>query len=406
MLSIGTRGDVQPCVALAKEMLKNSINVEIATHLEYQKLVEENGITFHELPGNPANKWDERKEGEKINIWEELENYSRKWIEKSIKICKDSNVILFTPLCFFGSSIAEKFKIPYLIVAFEPHISTKYFASPYTKAELGFIPFYNKITHFVGNQSFWLSMRKRINRLRNELLQLPPFPFWGPYKDQNKNSQYLCAYSRHLSKKPPDWGENIFISGYWFLENDSLFRLSDELKEFLGNDEKPILLDMGSFSHEKLQPKLKMIISEIKTLNQRLLIYPGKIDLEKYDFPSETFFLESDIPHSAILDHVKLFITHGGVGAIHAAMKYGVPIVPISLFGAQFYWGRILYAEVLGAKPLTITKLKPNETLNSIKYVLNSSVVSNNSEIIKKKIQNENSCEIAVDRIKQIVENN
>lgn len=403
ILSVGTRGDVQPCVALAKQLVKDGLDVILVAHKEYKNLVEENNISFEEMPGNAANRWDNKNGNEKINIWEELENYSKQWIEKSLEVCKGSSAILFTPLCFIGPYIAEYYKIPSFSIMFEPNIPTKYQRSPFAILDLSFLPFFNKLTYFIGNQSFWFPMRKRINRLRTEILNLPPYGFWGSYKNRFKNEEYICTYSVHLSPKQKDWGENIFISGYWFLENEQPFELSEDLQEFLDNDKKPILLDMGSFSHEKLHPKLKMIIGEINESNKRLLIYPGKIDKNKYEFPEETYFLESNIPHAAILNSVKIFITHGGVGAIHAAMKFGVPIIPISLFGAQFFWGRALYKKGLGAKPLTITKLKPNQVSESIKYIQNSNEIFTNTAAVKLKIQNEDSCKLAVDRITKII---
>jgi UDP:flavonoid glycosyltransferase YjiC (YdhE family) len=53
-LTIGSRGDVQPYLALCKELKKDGHTCRIATHPEYQGWVEEHGLEFRSIGGDPG----------------------------------------------------------------------------------------------------------------------------------------------------------------------------------------------------------------------------------------------------------------------------------------------------------------------------------------------------------------
>jgi Glycosyltransferase family 28 N-terminal domain len=54
MLTIGSRGDVQPFISLCMGFKKHGHTCTIATHYEYKDWIEGFGIGFRELKGNPA----------------------------------------------------------------------------------------------------------------------------------------------------------------------------------------------------------------------------------------------------------------------------------------------------------------------------------------------------------------
>lgn len=53
-LTIGTRGDVQPYIALCKGLIKEGHRPRIASHAEFQPWVESHGIEFAPVDGDPA----------------------------------------------------------------------------------------------------------------------------------------------------------------------------------------------------------------------------------------------------------------------------------------------------------------------------------------------------------------
>lgn len=53
-LTIGSRGDVQPYIALCKQLIKDGHQCRIASHGEYKSWVEEHGIEFRSIGGDPG----------------------------------------------------------------------------------------------------------------------------------------------------------------------------------------------------------------------------------------------------------------------------------------------------------------------------------------------------------------
>ncbi|MFZ1289604.1 MAG: glycosyltransferase [Melioribacteraceae bacterium] len=388
IFAVGTRGDVQPCVALAKQ-LSNNFDVEILTHKEFKELVENNDIKFCELIGNPANNWDE--DHQDLNFKEKLENFWRVWLEIGLKSCQTSDTIIFTPLFSIGNHLAEKLKIPYFPIIFEPNISTGEFPSPYLTNNKIYSPTLNKFTHNFAYYSFWLNIRKIVNKLRREILALPEAPLKGYFgKTSRNNINYLCCFSKHLVAKPKDWNENISFTGYWFLENNENIIFDDDLNEFFEN-KKPIFFDFGSFSHFRLKKITEIIFDDLRKTGEKLLIDPGKIDVTKFDDFKNVKIINSKIPHKFILPKVSMIITQSGIGTVHAALRAGVPIIPIPMIPAQYFWGNKAYNLGLGVKPIKIKNITPGKIYQSVNTIFENSLIKQNLNEMSKLINSENS---------------
>lgn len=54
ILIVGSRGDVQPFVALGKELKKSGHRIRLATHETFKSFVQSAGLEFYPLGGDPA----------------------------------------------------------------------------------------------------------------------------------------------------------------------------------------------------------------------------------------------------------------------------------------------------------------------------------------------------------------
>ena len=102
IIAAGTRGDIQPCVALAKGLKNMNIEVIFATYAEYKDLVLNNSIEYRELPENPANKWEANNK-KRIKFSDQMEYFGKIWLKKSLDICSNCDAVVYTTLFFLGN---------------------------------------------------------------------------------------------------------------------------------------------------------------------------------------------------------------------------------------------------------------------------------------------------------------
>lgn len=396
-LSVGSRGDIQPLVSMAKDLKALGTNILFCTHKEYSFLPQQNGLEFAEIPSNPVKSWERNKEKKEKSksLWEQIEKEAREWLIAGLSLTADADAIVYNALFMVGQHLGEKLNIPYFPVIFEPNIPTKEFPIAYFPFQKNMGAHLNKLTYFLGPQIFWQLIRKKMNLFRKDELNLPPISWKGPVNKLLKdNAPILCCYSKFMLSKPIDWNENIQVTGYWFLDNENGYNTYPELGNYLSGD-KPIFIDLGSFSSEKILPKVKIILNDLIEIDEKVLIAPGRIDVSSLNLPENSFILEREVPHQWLLPKVKTIISHGGVGVVHAALRAGIPNIPITIFAAQYFWGYKLYKKHLGSMPIPINKLKNGKVKSAIEYLKRNQLVLTKLKEVKNLIENENGAETA-----------
>lgn len=400
-LSVGSRGDIQPLVAIANNLKSLGVKVKFCTHKEYSYLPEQNGLEFAEIPRNPAKIWAAKrvKKEKSKSLWEQIEPDATFWLKAGLKHTQGANAIVYNALYIVGQHLGEKLNIPYFPVIFEPNIPTKEFPIPYFPIQKNMGALLNKITYFLGPQLFWQMIRKNMNIFRAKELNLPPISWKGPInKLVHDEVPIIGCFSKFLAPKPKDWNNNINVTGYCFLDKDKEDRSYPELEIYL-DQKKPIFIDLGSFSSDKLIPKIKIILKDLDQLSENILIAPGGIDFKELVVPENCFILEKEAPHSWLLPKVKAIISHGGVGVVHSALRAGIPNIPITIFAAQYYWGYKIYQNGLGSMPIRMMKLKEGDIIKAITYINNKIIGSRKLSYIKKLVEDEDGAKMAAQYI-------
>ena len=414
IIAIGSRGDVQPLVALGLGLKSNGHEVAVATHAIFENVVQSNGLGFFLIRADPK-KTLESRDGQ-----EALKNGSnplRSWIDFSrmvrpsfiqtgldcLNACEGSDLIVYSPFStFFALQIAEKLNIRSVAAYLAPAHPTSQipsFLSP-TQGNLG--KMLNLFSWKIYELMIWYPYRAIINELRMRHLGLPPLGITSFRSSGKKDRLVLYGISPSVFPKPPDWGQNIKVTGYWFLENETGWSPPAELLEFLARGTPPVYVGFGSMTLHDPQSVTAMVLKALKHSNQRGVLLNGWGCLGGTDLPDSVIKIDS-APHGWLFPRMAAVVHHGGAGTTASVLRAGRPSVIVPFFVDQPFWGRRVSELGAGTEPIPFKKLTAERLAASINIAVNSADIRKRATELGEKIQNENGVANAVEQVENLL---
>ncbi|KAG2526793.1 hypothetical protein JM18_004205 [Phytophthora kernoviae] len=384
---VGTRGDVQPFLAIAHRLQQDGHRVRLATHAVYREFVMSHGVEFYPLGGDPKElaaymvKTGGHLIPTKIETLTKDVPRNREMINEIVQstwpAVSDSDpdgggpgvpgppfraqAIIANPVSYGHIHVAERLGVPLHIMFPQPWVPTMAFPHP-----LSNLPYTGKwqkrnyLSYKIVDLIMWQGTEGLINEFRTEVLKLRKIRSgdFGPELLLNLEIPHSFMWSPKLVSKPADWGDLYDIIGTVTLkEAASVYSPSPELEAFLGNDGGPIFVGFGSMILADPLTTTKMIIEAAKQANVRVLIQSSWSDMAgDLDIPSNVFFL-GNCPHDWLMPRVSAVVHHGGAGTTAAGLLAGKPTFIVPFFGDQPFWGQAVMSARVGVPPCPIGQL-------------------------------------------------
>ncbi|KAI9677161.1 MAG: hypothetical protein M1829_002735 [Trizodia sp. TS-e1964] len=399
---IGSRGDVQPFVALGKVLKeKYGHRVRLATHPTFKGFVEDNGLEFFSIGGDPAELMafmvknpglmpgiESLRAGDvgkrRKGIYEILKGCWRSCVEAGDGISStpfddfvDESASIDSSISFGGNSgakpfiadavianppsfahihVAEKLGIPLHLMFTMPWSPTQSFPHPLANVQSSNADtsMTNFLSYVLVEMMTWQGLGDVINRFREKSLGLEPISLVSaPGMATRLRIPYTYCWSPALIPKPKDWGSHISISGFYFLSLASSFTPEPALADFLAAGPPPVYIGFGSIVVDDPNAMTKMVFEAVKKTGSRALVSKGWGGLggDELEIPENVFML-GNVPHDWLFKHVSCVVHHGGAGTTAAGIALGRPTVIVPFFGDQPFWGAMVARAGAGPKPI------------------------------------------------------
>ncbi|EXJ73173.1 uncharacterized protein A1O5_04323 [Cladophialophora psammophila CBS 110553] len=385
---VGSRGDVQPFVALGQELQRYGHRVRLATHNVFRQFVENAGLEFYSIGGDPAElmAYMVRNPGllPRMRALREGEvSKNRKMIREILDGCWAScilpsesgdpfvaNAIIANPPSFAHIHCAQALGVPVHIMFTMPWSPTRAFPHPLANIRNGSTDpkLANYISYGMVQLLTWNGIGDIVQNWRKSIdLEAVPMSE-APFLMETLQVPHTYCWSPALVPKPKDWGKHIDVCG--FIRRDpALYTAPVDLDTFLKSGPTPVYIGFGSIVIEDPEKLLQILLDAVNECGVRAIISKGWSNLESEDVGENVFFLE-ECPHEWLFQQVSLVVHHGGAGTTACGLINGRPTVIVPFFGDQPFWGNVVAASRAGPPPIPHKKLSSKNLSSSIRYCL------------------------------------
>ncbi len=410
LFTYGSRGDVQPYIALAIGLQNQGHQVSLSAPGNFRDFVEGYGISFYPLYGN-ADELLQTPAAQKAleggNLFSLLRILQKEGRVIQPLVNRDllawaehCDVLITSLLChFWVACIAEKQNKKWGVVAVNfPTTPTKTF--PFAGLALMNNRWYNRISHRMAQSLYWKLNKKDVNRFRKEL-SLPPIHHNLLHDVETKNILNLFAISPSVIPQPTDWPGNSHLCGYLTLPSKNRAANPGDaappgLIDWLQQGEPPVYIGLGSMPLYNSDHFRNLLMELVETSNHRILFCKGWSGIE--DLPGHpNLFIVGQVNHEWLLPQCKVAVIHGGAGTTAAVLRAGIPAIITSLFGDQPWWGKIIGDRKVGIH-LPFKKLSSKKLLEAIDQT-QTNLIRNSARELGEKMQLEDGLEKAIKRI-------
>lgn len=188
----------------------------------------------------------------------------------------------------------------------------------------------------------------------------------------------LYAFSSQVVPVPREWRDaRVLVSGYWFLE-DPGWRPDPALLAFLEAGPPPVYVGFGSMPVG--DDLTRAVLGGLEQAGCRAVIAAGWGGLGAGKLPSQMHALDQ-APHSWLFPRMAAIVHHGGAGTTGAALRAGRPQVVCPFFGDQPFWARRIAALGAGPEPLPIRALSADTLAARLRRTAEEKMVQRSEEI-------------------------
>ncbi len=411
IITIGSRGDIQPFIALAKGLQAAGHAVALCTAEGFRPWVEQHGVTYAHM-NNEFLELMESKEGKAatetgggLSIMKRAMGIIGRSIEDQWVSAQalQPDVIIYHPKALGGLHIAEKLGVPaFLTIPLPLYTPTSAFPAPiFGTMKLGAA--FNRFTYtLMGLVS--APYAGVINNFRVNTLGLPKRGRFAndTIKTNGQPMPMLYPFSREVVPVPADYPPHAHVTGYWFLDQSETWQPPNALSRFLTEGTPPVYVGFGSMSGTNAAARAQIVLDALAQSGQRGVLASGWGGLQADQLRDDVYVLDA-VPHDWLFPQVSAVVHHGGAGTTAAGLRAGKPSVIVPFIADQPFWGRRVRDLGVGPAPIPQKQLTVAALADAISTTVNDATMRNRAAQLGEAIRAEDGVARAVEIIERAV---
>lgn len=377
IMTLGTRGDVQPFVALAQALGAAGHEAVLCAPHRFEQLVTGNGVTFAGVDDGPLRQLDTPAEageafggGARMRLRQIREMPSMfdqvladSWQVAAHGAGAGADVVIHNGQIIAGQHVAEALGIPAVLgLPLPMYVPTREYPWPGQSLPFGLPGRLNRAT-FAGMRLPATMFGRVVDRWRRDTLGLSPRP--GRHDPTTRPdggpAPVLHAHSPAVLPRPEDWPVGADVTGYWFLPPEP--RLPADVEQFLAAGPAPLFAGFGSMSGQAPGTSTRAVVEAAALTGNRLVLATawGGLDAETARTAAAEHGVDllvvGDVDYQQLFPRMAAVVHHGGAGTTGTAFTAGRPQVVCPFVADQPFWGRVTHACGVAPMPLSQRRL-------------------------------------------------
>jgi sterol 3beta-glucosyltransferase len=364
LLTYGSRGDVQPFLALALGLQKAGHRVKLAGPHRFADFVLRYQIPFTPLAGEPEIISERLNEAgmNPFRLVSSIRDYvfdiAPQVSRSAFAACEGAELLIHSFLFTVGGhSWAHERGIPDVSVQTFPMFAPTR-AFPNVAAGQLSPGLLSYLSHWFAAQAFWFGGNSGYKPARRTNPDIPyPSRLYWPFEDtvDHPRTPLLFAYSPSVLPRPREWGEHIHITGYFFLDEEG-YQPPAGLANFLAAGAPPVCISFGSMVNRAAERVTRAALEALARTANRAIFLTGWGGWRPGIIPEKALFIDA-APHGWLFPRCRAVVHHGGAGTTAAGLRAGVPNIVVPHAADQPFWGRRVQAMRAGPAPIPVKKL-------------------------------------------------
>ena len=378
LATFGSRGDVQPMLALSLAFISKGHDVLLAAPPEKETWAKQLGCPFQRLGSNVTSFIDKMDNAHSLRSVMGSISFLRNELSAQFDllppIIAGADLVVGSSLIFALSTLAESMGIEYRYVAFAPQmLPSGYHPFPAFKNQ-NYPRWYNHLTWQLARFLDRYNFTRLINRARRQLGLVLIQDAWRHIIGQH----VIVASDSIISKVPPDIVEPAFTqTGYMHLKQPD--QHLPDLKKFLEAGPPPVYAGFGSMPMRDQIRNTTVIMEAARLAGIRVVIGKFWDDPLEFKTSNDIFFINK-YPHLKLFPRRAAVIHHGGAGTTASTAISGVPQIIVPHLLDQYYWGNQIYQSELGPRPIWRSKLTSRKLAAAIQECLSNQRIKQNAK--------------------------